>query len=142
MTTRPANGVHARPEQALQAWYAATALFLVLDYVFGVNIRVAFLEFHPALRAAYYLFCFLCLGLVLWQPDWSVIVGAFESLVTLVALILGFGIRVLMMTLPDAAYEQPVLTPAEILNFLLSGTVAWYVWTRGMRQLAAGGGKH
>ena len=36
-------------------YYAATILFLILDFVLGVNVRVAFLEPFPTARMAYYL---------------------------------------------------------------------------------------
>jgi len=36
-------------------YYAATILFLLLDFVLGVNVRVAFLELFPMARLAYYL---------------------------------------------------------------------------------------
>ena len=36
--------------RVLPWYYAATALFLILDYVFDINVRVAFLESLPAAR--------------------------------------------------------------------------------------------
>lgn len=123
----------------LIAYYAATLLFLALDYRGGLNVRVAFLEPFPAWRAAYYGVCFLCLALVVWQPGWSVIVGAFESLVTLCALIISFGMRAILVT--DAMLEsgRGFVTMPEIVNFVISGGVAWLVWTRGMREIARTG---
>lgn len=124
-----------RAQWLLRAYYAATAVFLLLDYVFGINVRIAFLERHDALRLGYYLFCFACLALMLWRPSVTVIVGAFESLVTLVALILSFWIRVMQMSSPDLALSQPVLTVEELMNFLLSGLAMYYAWWRGVRAL-------
>ena len=59
------------PRRVLQLYYAATIVFLVLDYGFGVNVRIAGLQGFPALKAGYYLVIFACLGLVLWRPAWS-----------------------------------------------------------------------
>ena len=130
-------GMHSadRTQWLLRAYYAATAVFLLLDYAFGINVRIAFLERHDALRLGYYLFCFACLALMLWRPSITVIVSAFESLVTLAALVLSFWLRVMQMSDPDLALSQPVLTNEELANFLLSGFAAYYAWWRGVREL-------
>ena len=65
--------------KVLVVYYAATAIFLVLDYAAGLNIRIAFLQPYPEARLAYYGVCFVCLGLMLWRPAWTVLIGAFES---------------------------------------------------------------
>jgi len=130
-------GTHTadRAQWLLRTYYAATALFLLLDYAFGINVRIAFLERHDALRLAYYLFCFTCLALMLWRPSITVVVGAFESLVALVALILSFWMRVMQMSNPDSAPSQPVLGIEELANFVLSGFIAYFAWWRGVREL-------
>lgn len=46
----------------LVSYYAATALFLLLDYLLGINLRLAFLDANAGFRAAYYAFCFACLA--------------------------------------------------------------------------------
>lgn len=119
----------------LLTYYMATAGFLVLDYVFDINVRLTFLEFQPGLRFIYYLFCFACLALMLWQPGWTVFVAAGESLLTLVLLILSFGSRVVLPTLPDDDGVAPGVTIPAVLNFLLSGTVAYIAWWRAARDL-------
>lgn len=123
---------------AIRIYYAATAVFLLLDLAFGINVRIAFFEGSLALRAGYYGVCFVCLALVFARPQWTVIVGAFESLITLVALILSFGMRVILTS--DAALEgrAPFVSIQEVVNFLMSGGIAYLAWSRGMRALAAG----
>ncbi|MDJ0698414.1 MAG: hypothetical protein QNJ07_01050 [Woeseiaceae bacterium] len=118
--------------KVLIAYYGATALFLVLDFWMGLNVRVAFLEPFTGWRLAYYGFLILCLALVVWRPEISVIVGAFESLVTLSALLISFGTRVIL-----ASVHGAVSLP-EIVNFLISGSIGYVVWTRGMRELQRG----
>lgn len=119
----------------LIAYYAATIVFLVLDYGAGFNMRIAFLEPFPAWRAAYYGVLLLCLALVLWQPSIAVIVGAFESLVTLAALIISFGMRAILVT--DAMLETGAgfITMPEIFNFIMSGGIAYVAWMRGITEL-------
>ena len=48
----------------LVAYYAATALFLLLDDMAGINVRVAFLETLPGLRMSFYGILFVCLALI------------------------------------------------------------------------------
>ena len=116
-------------------FFAATLVFLVLDYAAGLNVRLAFLESSPTARAAYYGICFLCLTLMLWQPAWTVLIGAFESLVTMVALIFAVAMKTLLVS--DAMIEAGTgyVTMEQIVNFLISGSVADFAWIRGMDEI-------
>ena len=40
--------------RVVTGYYAATVLFVILDYLFDFNIRLMFLDPWPAWRAAYY----------------------------------------------------------------------------------------
>ena len=121
--------------RVLPWYYAATALFLVLDYAFGVNIRVAFLESLPAARVGYYGVCFVCLGLIIWRPAWTTLIGTFESLVTLIALIFGMAARVLVPNDAIFAENADIVTVQEVVNFLISGSIAYLSWVKGIKQL-------
>ena len=116
-------------------YYAATVVFLLLDYAAGVNVRVAFLESLPGIRVTYYMFCFLCLALMIWRPTWATLITTLESLVTLVALILGMAVRVMIPN--DAIFVENVsiVTYQEIINFLISGSMAYLAWTKGLKAL-------
>ena len=126
---------NAAPRRVLQAYYAATIVFLMLDYAFGINVRVAALESFPELRAGYYLVIFGCLGLMIWRPAWSTAVGVVESLATLIALIFGVALRSMLVSEQMLETGTGFVSTAELLNFLISGSVAWFAWQRGMRQL-------
>ena len=122
--------------QSFRLYYAATAVFLLLDFGFGVNVRVAFLDAWPVWRALYYLFCFACFGLIAWRPALADVVTTVESLITLSALILHMGARVL--NLSAGAFEQgpdALIHVEEIVNFLIAGLAAWWGWQRGSRRL-------
>lgn len=121
--------------KVLVLYYAATVLFLLLDYAVGLNIRVAFLEPFPEGRAAYYGVCFACLGLMLWRPAWAVLIAAFESIVTLSALIISMGMRTILVTDRMLETGGDLVTMPEILNFLISGGVAYVAWVRGINRL-------
>jgi len=127
--------LHMSATRILPWYYAATVVFLLLDYLGGVNVRVAFLESLPAARLAYYAICFTCLALMIWRPAWTTLIGTFESLVTLIALIFSMALRVLIPT--DAIFEENAafVTYQEIVNFMISGSVAYVAWTRGLQAL-------
>lgn len=69
MRSRDASVFTSKP--LLRIYYAATLLFVILDYFLNINVRLAFLEAWPEMRAFYYLLLFVCLGLMFLQPGWS-----------------------------------------------------------------------
>ena len=123
------------PRRVLQAYYAATIVFLMLDYGAGLNVRIAGLEGFPQLKAGYYLVMFACFGLTLWRPAWSTAVGVVESLATLVTLIFSVALRSMIPTGPMLEGGAGFVGVAELVNFVLAGSIAWYGWQRGMTQL-------
>ena len=116
-------------------YYAATLVFLLLDFFGGVNVRVAFLDTLPAARVAYYGICFACLGLMIWRPAWTTLIGTFESLVTMVALIFGMALRVMVPN--DAIVEEniAIVTSEQLVNFIIAGSIAYLSWVRGLKAL-------
>ena len=124
-----------RADKILAWYYGATVLFLILDYVFGFNVRLAFLDALPAAKLAYYGVCFVCFGLMLWRPGWTTLIGTFESLVTLVALIFAMAVRVMVPN--DAIIGENVgfVTIQEVINFVIAGSVAYLAWVKGLKQL-------
>jgi len=116
-------------------YYAATVVFLLLDYLAGINLRVAFLETLPSARAAYYGICFVCLGLMIWRPAWTTLIGTFESLVTLIALIFSMALRVLVPSDAFFAENSSFVTFQEVINFMIAGGVAYLAWIRGLKEL-------
>ena len=121
--------------RVLPWYYAATVLFLVLDYALGINVRVAFLDAMPAARLGYYGVCFACLGLIVLRPAWATLIGTFESLVTLIALILSMGLRVMIPNDAIFAENADILTIQGVINFLIAGSMAYLSWVKGVRQL-------
>ena len=119
----------------LLVYYAATALFVSLDFGFGINIRVAFLESTPGLRAGFYAVLFACLALMIWRPQWTTAIGAVESLATLIALIINMALRSMVVT--DAMLETGTgfVTMPEIFNFIIVGGAAYVSYVNGVRAL-------
>ena len=60
----------------IRIYYLATVVFLLLDVILDVNIRIAFFESNPVLRASYYAIIFTCMVLILWRPAWTVVISA------------------------------------------------------------------
>ena len=123
------------PRKLIVFYYAATALFLLLDYGLNVNVRVAFLEGMPEFRLAYYAVCFACLGLALWRPAWTTVIGLIESSATLIALIVNMGIRATLTTVLVLESGTGFVTMAEIVNFLIAGGAAYVSFAHGLQQL-------
>ncbi len=118
-------------QKLFAGYYAATGLFLAVDFLVGFNIRLSFLDGFPVWRGLYYGLCLICFVLILKRPAWATLVAVCESTLNVSALILDMGIRVI--TLTDAAIEggRPPVTGEEIINFLISGSVAYYgLWVR------------
>lgn len=119
----------------LRAYYAATALFVVLDFVFDVNVRAAFLESTPGLRIAFYAVLFACFALTILRPAWTTLIGTVESLVTLSALIINMATRSILVT--DAMIETGArfVTVPEIVNFVIAGGAAYVSYVQGLNSL-------
>lgn len=128
MISAPANPLSAT---VLRIYYAATALFLVLDYLFGINVRLASLDALPGWRALYYVVCFACLGLIVWRPTWTLWVSTIESLVTLSMLIIAMGTRVFTLSDTMLSTGTGFVTTEEVMNFIIAGGMAWYAWYKG-----------
>ena len=124
-----------RADRILPWYYAGTILFLLMDYGFGVNIRLAFLESVPSARLAYYGICFVCFAMMLWRPAWTTLIGTFESLVTLIALIFAMAVRVMVPTDAIFAENGQFVTVQEVINFVISGSVAYLAWIKGLKHL-------
>ena len=124
-----------RADRILPWYYAGTLLFLLMDYGFGVNVRLAFLESLPNARLAYYGICFICFALMLWRPGWITLIGTFESLVTLIALIIAMAVRVMVPNDAIFAENGGFVTIQEVINFVISGSVAYLAWMNGLKQL-------
>lgn len=119
----------------LVVYYAATALFVSLDFGFGVNLRVAVLEGAPGLRLGFYAVLFACFALMLWRPNWTAVIGGIESLATLIALIVNMALRSMIVT--DAMLESGTgfVTVPEIINFIIVGAAAYVSYMQGISAL-------
>lgn len=121
----------------LRLYYAATILFVALDFGFHVNVRAAFLENVPTLRLLFYVVLFACFALVIWRPAWTNVVGLVESVVTLAALIINMALRSMMVTHDVLAPAAGPVTMAEVVNFMIAGGAAYVAYLQGIRSLTS-----
>ncbi len=112
-------------------YYAATVVFVILDYFLDFNIRLVFLEAWPGWRALYYGGCLGLFGLMLWRPGWSSAIGAAESLLTLSLLIMSMAMRVMIVTDEMIEEGRGFVTVNELLNFAIAGTITYLSLMRG-----------
>ena len=88
-------------------WYFyITPLFILLDYILGLNVRISALDSMPAYKNLYYGFCILCGIGTFIVPRYSAIVALFESSINFLMIVLG-------VFLP---YVRNVLYVDDILN--------------------------
>jgi hypothetical protein len=120
------------PTRLITGYYGATVVFVVLDYFLDFNIRLMFLDAWPGWRALYYAVCLGIFALMLRRPAWSSYIGAAESLLTLSLLIIAMGIRVIVVTDEMLEAGSGFVTVNELLNFVVSGAVAYLSLMRGV----------
>ena len=88
-------------------WYFyITPLFILLDYIWGVNVRVSALDSMPVYKNLYYGFCILCGVCMYFVPRYSAVVTLFES-------IINFGMIVFSIFMP---YIRNMIYAEDILN--------------------------
>ena len=119
----------------LLSYYGATLIFLLLDVVLGLSIRISFLDANNTFRMLYYGFCMACFLVMVWKPALTVAIGAVESLVTLVSLIVVMGLRVMVPNDRMLESGAGLVTMPEILNFIIAGGIAYIAWTQGMQTM-------
>jgi len=125
-------------KRVIKGYYLATPLFLLLEFAFGLDVRVSSFISDPKWRLIYYLLCFVCMGIILWKPGLTVEVGILESSVNLVFLFVGaalawmFPFTTVSPENDEIILRDPV-TFTEIATFLLLATI----WTICFRRWIA-----
>ena len=123
------------PAGIVVAYYGATVIFLLLDTLFGINVRLAFLQEWPGWRALYYVFCLLCFGLMIWRPAWRSWIGIAESLITLSLLIINMAARVVIVTDEMIESGRGFVTSAELVNFMIAAGIVYVGYLQQMQAV-------
>ena len=124
-TTLPPDG-RPLPGLFIRGVYLSTPLFVALDYLFGVNLRIPFLDALPGAKAVYYMAAFGCGILGIARPQWMAAIGFGESVTNVSLLILTTGAAYLGMLAsaasPDVVIVNP-FTPQAVASLVLSASV-------------------
>jgi hypothetical protein len=125
-------------------YYYVTPVFILLDYVGGVSVRVAVLDSMPLYKNLYYGFCILC-GVGVYALPWlTPVVALFESsinfLMTVLAVFLPY---IRFITETDDVLTAPLPTVAgfdapHIANILLAGGIAVLGFHGSLREMGMG----
>ena len=123
-------------------YYYATPLFILLDYLAGINVRVSALDAMPLYKNLYYGFCILCgLGMYI-SPRYSPVVALLESAINYVLMILlllrPYIICLLQEDIIGEGWQNmEMLTAQQITNLLIAALVAAYAFKASINKLAA-----
>jgi hypothetical protein len=125
----------------IQFYYLATPAFYAIDSLWGVNVRVAFLDHWPAGKTAYYLIAFV-LGIIAWRrPAWAAQIGLVESSTNLGLLILSVLVWYGgVLEAAGADFGMPAaVAPGALANFVLTAAMGAtsYIFQRA-RVVGAG----
>ena len=109
----------------IQGYYWSIFLFMILDYGFGINIRITGFIYHPVLKSLYYLFCIICLYLIYKFPDKAAKIGMIESSANIAILILGTYIPVFTSydLIEAGKIGGPGITAERVINMIFAGTI-------------------
>jgi hypothetical protein len=123
-------------------YYYATPLFILLDYLAGINVRVSALDSMPLYKNAYYGFCIICAFCIYISPKYSPIVALFESAINYVLMILLLlrpYIRCLMQEdiIGEGWQNVEALNPQHITNLVLAALVAVLAFRASINKLQA-----
>ena len=110
----------------IRAYYLGTPIFLLADLLFGVNVRVAFLDQWPAGKWAYYVLAF-ALGIIAWRrPELTAKIGLVESganvALIIISVLVWYGGA---LDAAGAEFGMPKApSPEELVNFVCSALIA------------------
>lgn len=126
-------------------YYYITPLFILLDYLFGINIRVTVLDSMPQYKFMYYGFCIVC-GIGMYVlPRCTPIVALFESTLNILLVVLTVFLPYINMVsqfdnILDADWQpMNVFTTPHIINLILAGTIATFAFYGSLRILGLTG---
>jgi hypothetical protein len=111
-------------------YYYITPLFILLDYAWGISIRVTVLDSMPLYKNFYYGFCILCGICVYALPRFTPVVALFESSINFLMTVLAvFMPYIQFITKTDDFLTANLPTVAgfdtpHIVNILLAGIIA------------------
>ena len=122
--------------------YWSTPIFAALDWLYGVSLRIPFLDALPHAKAVYYGMDLACAVALTVRPQWTAAIGFAESAANIALFIVSTFATYLGVlesaASPDAVIANP-FTPQAVTSLVVSATAlaASYVLSaaRGRREL-------
>lgn len=128
---------------SIARWYFyITPLFILLDYLWGISIRVVALDSVPQYKGFYYGFCVFCGVVMFIFPRYSFLPALFESTINFAMIAISLfmvyihgilGIAETDVGL-DAMYAK--FNVYSITNLLLAGSCAVFTFKKGLLILS------
>lgn len=112
----------------LKVYYLLTPVFAVLDYGFGIDIRLVVPGGSMIIEMIYYLVCFASPFFIFQSGLVAIIFSLAESTLNILLLILSVFIPVIMMSqnFEANAANNFIFGVTEVLHFMLVGAVLLY----------------
>jgi len=130
---------------SIARWYFyITPLFILLDYILGVNVRISALDSMPLYKNLYYGFCILCGVCMYIVPRYSAVVALLESSINFMMLVLGIFlpyIRTVMALMDDVlgadfkALEES-LKVQPMVNLAIVGSCVILTFRKSIETIA------
>jgi hypothetical protein len=137
VTSSPSTTRQPLPAALVRAVYWSTPLFVALDFVYGVSLRIPFLDALPGAKAIYYAADLACAVAIAARPRWTATIGFAESTLSIALLIFSTGAAYLGVlesaASPDVVIVNP-FTPQALASLAISALVLAASYT--MRSVA------
>jgi hypothetical protein len=111
-------------------------LFVALDLLYGISLRIPFLDALAGAKAVYYAVDLACAVAIAARPRWTHTIGLGESMLNIALLVISTGVAYLSMidsaASPDVVMVNP-FTPEKVTSLILSTGVfsASYMMRQG-----------
>jgi hypothetical protein len=109
----------------IRAVYWSTPLFVALDFMYGISLRIPFLDAVPRAKTTYYALELACAVMIAARPRWTAAIGFGESVVNIALLVLTTGAAYISVlesaASPDVVLVNP-FTPQAVASLALSAS--------------------
>ena len=126
-------------------YYTVTPLFILLDYLWGINVRAVVLDSVPMYKGLYYGFCILCGVVIYIIPKFSPVVALVDSTVIFSMTVLSIFMSYVQSFVQiddildaDLQYVN-IVGPPCIINLLLVGGMAALTFRTSLSTLGMSG---
>ncbi len=119
----------------VQIYLLATPIFILLDLLLGVNLRVAFLQDHD-IKVTYYGGALFAAVFAVLLPGYALLIGAIEGFINMASFAAVSWWHLIMEAGGSGQSAPPALLTdvASQINFLLTGTMLIVCYV-GLRRL-------